>query len=352
VKVLHLAAGNRWTGAAAPAFAEVAALRGAGVDAHYAYVGGYKLQAKIGKLDFTHPIIGKAQNPFSFVGSAGAIERLLDHHGFDIVHAHLTYDHLLARFATRTWRTSVARTFHSRRVIRSDPFAKSLLARTDLVCVINDALREAPPIRNRAPLFTPPPVDTLEFHPDGSDVRSKYEITSDSLVVAVIGKLSKGRGFELALETFAAIQRRMPNSRMMIIGHGEHRPSLEKLAGDLEIASKVIWAGYHEDDLADYYRSADFLLFTAKGSDEGHRAVIEAMACGTVPVTAPLPGMEAIVGSLPLIARSANADALALHLLSCLDDLDDLREKAVEQVGEFAYPRAAQRLLDSYSRVL
>ena len=30
MKILHLAAGNRWTGAAAPAFAEVEALRAAG----------------------------------------------------------------------------------------------------------------------------------------------------------------------------------------------------------------------------------------------------------------------------------------------------------------------------------
>jgi len=35
MKVLHLASGNRWTGAAAPAFAETEALRQAGVDAHY-----------------------------------------------------------------------------------------------------------------------------------------------------------------------------------------------------------------------------------------------------------------------------------------------------------------------------
>src|SRR5207245_3893594 len=110
MKILHLAAGNRWTGAAAPAFAETMALRQAGVDAHYAYVGGYKLQAKIGRLDFTHPIIAKAQNPFSFVGSANAIERLIDTHGFDVVHAHLTYDHWLVRFAARHWPTQLAAT--------------------------------------------------------------------------------------------------------------------------------------------------------------------------------------------------------------------------------------------------
>src|ERR1700682_1170661 len=67
MRVLHLAAGNRWTGAAAPAFAEVEALRAAGVDAHYAYVGGYKLQDKIGHFDFAHPVIARAQNPRSFL---------------------------------------------------------------------------------------------------------------------------------------------------------------------------------------------------------------------------------------------------------------------------------------------
>src|SRR6266849_2184251 len=120
MKVLHLAAGNRWTGAAAPAFAEVEALREAGVDAHYAYVGGYKLQAKIGHYDFTHPIIAKVQNPLAFLRSSRALEALFRAHSFDVVHAHLTYDHWLARVALRDKRAQLVRTFHARRVLRSD----------------------------------------------------------------------------------------------------------------------------------------------------------------------------------------------------------------------------------------
>ena len=96
-------------------------------------------------------------------------------------------------------------------------------------------------------------------------------------------------------------------------------------------------------------RAADFLFFTAKGSDEGHRAVIEAMGCAAVPIVAPLPGMEAIVGHLPLIAKDGD---LASHLLSAVQKLDDLRDAVVRQAGQFAYPRAAQRLISVYSRVL
>jgi hypothetical protein len=261
MKILHLAAGNRWTGAAAPAFAEVEALRAAGVDAHYAYVGGYKLQAKLGHHDFAHPIIEKAQNPFAFRRTLDALDRAITHHGFDIVHAHLTYDHWLARFlAVGRPAIRVARTFHARRVLRSDPFTNSLIRRTALLCVVNSTFR----VPGREIVFTPPPLDLTQFTPDGADARALYGLDANTKLVTVIGKLSAGRGFEEALQTFAALRAHVPGVKMMIIGHGEHRPVLEALTRTLAIDDDVIWAGYHENDLAEHYRASDLLLFTAR----------------------------------------------------------------------------------------
>ncbi len=352
MKVLHLAAGNRWTGAAAPAFAEVAALREAGVDAHYAYVGGYKLQAKLAHLDFAHAIIEKAQNPISFFRTSAAITRLIAHHGFDIVHAHLTWDHALATIIARERHIALARTFHARRVLRRDPFTKLLIQASDLLCVTNAALREAPAVCLRPPVFTPPPLDPRQFAPEGGDVRQHYGIAPGVPLLAVIGKLSKGRGFELAIDTFARVRERIPECRLMIIGHGEHRPALEQFAAQSGVAQSITWAGYHEDDLAEHYRSADILLFPASGSDEGHRAVIEAMACGTVPVSIPLDGMDALLDP-SLIAAGATADALASTALATLtSDLMKLRERSVERSEEFAYPAAAARLIAAYRELL
>jgi glycosyltransferase involved in cell wall biosynthesis len=342
MRVLHLAAGNRWTGAAAPAFAEVEALRAAGVDAHYAYVGGYKLQQKLGHHDFAHPIIEKAQNPIAFRRTLDALDRVITHHGFDVLHAHLTYDHWLARFAANGRDLRIARTFHARRVLRSDLFTRSLLRRTQHVFAINDAFRDALPDA----VFTPPPIDLVQFSPDGGDARALYGIDRATKLVTVIGKLSAGRGFEEALQTFAL----MRDARLMIIGHGEHRPALEALARSLGIAHDVIWAGYHEDDLADHYRASDLLLFTARGSDEGHRAVLEAMACGVPVATFPIEGVAALV-PLEWIASAADAPSLAALAASLLSrDPAPLRAKAAERSQEFGYERAAERLINEYSR--
>ncbi|MEA2414116.1 MAG: L-malate glycosyltransferase [Thermoanaerobaculia bacterium] len=348
MKVLHLAAGNRWTGAAAPAFAETEALRQAGVDAHYAYVGGYKLQQKLAHHDFAHPIIAKAQNPFSFARTVEAIARMVDHHRFDVVHAHLTYDHWLANVATRGTRTKVVRTFHARRVLRGDPLTRWLIARSARLCVINDSFLDAPPIRERNPVFTPPPLDHRQFDPNGADVRERYGVEADELLLVAIGKLSKGRGFEDVLRTYAIVKRDLPTARLMIIGHGEHRPALEALARELNV--DVIWAGYHEDDLAEHYRAADILLFTARGSDEGHRAVLEAMACGIAPVTFPIEGVSALLGELAprLIAEAASPESAAAKVIAASTDLANLRRRAYEQSENFGYAEAAARLIEVY----
>jgi glycosyltransferase involved in cell wall biosynthesis len=344
LKVLHLAAGNRWTGAAAPAFAEVEALRAAGVDAHYAYVGGYKLEAKLAHCDFAHPLIEKAQNPLAFARSKEALDRIIDRHGFDVIHAHLTYDHWLARFAARDRRLRIARTFHSRRVLRTDVLTRSLVRRTDFLFVINDEFRDAAAFAGRNAVFTPPPLDHRQFTAEGPDARALYGISADEKIVTVIGKLSKGRGFEEALQTFAALRQRVA-CRMMIIGHGEHRPALESLASSLGIADSVIWAGYHEADLAEHYRASNLLLFTAKGSDEGHRAVLEAMACGVPPASYPIEGVSALTGPTH-VATAPSPEALAALAADLL--AQELRDAVVTRSQEFGYPAAANRLMHAY----
>ena len=350
MRILHLAAGNRWTGAAAPAFAEVESLRSAGVDAHYAFVGGYRLEEKLAHLDYAHPVIEKSQDPVSFARSISRINRLIREHRFDIIHSHLSYDHLVAQFTSRGKGVRLARTFHSRRVLRRDPFSHWLMARTDLLFVINETFTNHRALRGRQAVFTPPPLDHRQFTPQGPDVRALYGFPPGVKIVAVIGKVSPGRGFEEALQTYAALRHLQPATHLMIIGHGEHRPFLQNLSRTLGIAEHVSWTGYHEEDLAEHYRAADLLLFTARGSDEGHRAVLEAMASGVPAVSYPLDGITPLVGEA-MVAAAPSPESLAALASSVLArDGEALRREVYDRSLAFGYAEAAKRLIAGYSR--
>lgn len=232
---------------------------------------------------------------------------------------------------------------------------RSLLKGTTAVAIVNDTFVDRPVLRERDPVFTPPPLDRRVFTPSGSNVRSQYGVAHEERLIAVIGKLSRGRGFEDALRAFAIVRRGRTNVRMMIIGHGEHQPALESLARELDIAGAVIWAGYHEADLAEHYRAADVLLFTAAGSDEGHRAIIEAMACGLPPITYPIAGVSRILGEQAgtLIAGDSTPESLAVRAAAVLDHgYEQIRDTAIARTSEFDYVAASRRLMSMYERLL
>ncbi len=105
----------------------------------------------------------------------------------------------------------------------------------------------------------------------------------------------------------------MSNARLLIVGKGPHRPVIENLVRELDLEQAVVWAGYHEEDLPEYFRAMNLMLFTAAGSDEGHRAISEANACGTPVATFPLPGVDYVLGDTAgdLVSREATPASLA-----------------------------------------
>jgi 1,2-diacylglycerol 3-alpha-glucosyltransferase len=344
MRVLHVVASNRWTGAAAPAFGEVEALRRAGVHADYAYVAGYKLQQKLSEVSFAHPLLVKRENPVAIVRSLHALTRFVDREDIDIIHAHLTYDHALANVVSWRRPVRVVRTIHSHRAMR-----RLLVSRAAAVCVVNSDLRVG-----REAVFTPPPVDHRIFTPNGPSIRERLEIPAGAPLVGSIGKIAPRRGFEDVLRTFAVMSASRPEARLMIIGHGPHRAALERLSRSLGIDHRVIWAGYHEQDLADYLRGLDLLLFTRTGSDEGHRAVTETLACGVPVASYPVPGIRLLLGSLAdeAVAATAEPTPLARVALGLLERSQSLRGRCVDATAINAYEVTAQRLTRVYEVVV
>jgi phosphatidylinositol alpha-1,6-mannosyltransferase len=92
------------------------------------------------------------------------------------------------------------------------------------------------------------------------------------------------KGVDVTIQALPQIAKTFPNVKYLVIGRGDDRSRLAKLADDLGVTERVIFAGFvPTENLAAHYQLADAYVMP---SQEGFGIVyLEALACG-VPVLA------------------------------------------------------------------
>lgn len=323
MRVLHLIAADRFTGAAAPALQLVEALRGAGVAAELAIRGGHNLEARLTGLPWVHPLLAKERSLADFRQAVARVRALAV--DFDVVHCHLPHDHALARLALRSLSGGrvLIRSVRHPRHLRRDPFQRWLFAATAGVALATPALASRWRRWRRAaatPAVMLPPAVETRFRKTGDRIgaRTRLGIPPAAVVAGTVGKLHRHRGQDLFLRALAAA----PGVWGMIVGQGEDRASLQALATTLGVAPRVCFPGCVEEGLAHLYAAMDLFVFPAAGSDWGHRAIVEAMACGVTVLAAEVEGAADLVrpGQTGDFYPAHDAAALAVLLSAWAGD--------------------------------
>lgn len=119
-------------------------------------------------------------------------------------------------------------------------------------------------------------VDTDLFNPSRRSValREAWGAAVDDPVVVWVGRVAPEKNLPLVLEAFAAIRRRKPTARLVIVGDGPLRKTLQEGNPD------VVFAGTRRgEDLAAHYASGDLFLFPSLSETWGN-VTLEAMASG------------------------------------------------------------------------
>jgi len=321
VRVLHVVAADRWTGAAATALQLVEALQGAGVECAFAFRGGHNLAERLAGRDWAHPVLRKERSLTDLRAAFAELRSLAV--ACDLVHVHLPHDHLLARVALARSGPSLVRSLRHRKHLRPDPYHRWLLRGTSGVALANSAL--APLLgrfaclRERPAQVLPPVVEPRFLRPPGTSIRAHSRrvareslgIPVDAVVAGTVGKLGRGRGHDLLLRAVAAT----PGVRALVVGHGPGENPLRTLAAELGISQRVVFAGYVDEGLEDLYPAMDVFVYPAAGSDHGHRAIAEASGSGLPTVAADLPGVRDLVEPGVTGDVYAPDDAAALAVL-------------------------------------
>jgi glycosyltransferase involved in cell wall biosynthesis len=343
---LNLVAGEKWTGPAAVVFDQTAALVAAGVEAQYAMVAGSLLADRLLPLGWARPLITHPRTPGNFLRDARRLRETILREKFDVLHAHTTHDHAVAALAARGTPARLARSIHHVRHAVRGPASAALIRRTRGFAFANREIA----LRFGIPgTVLPPVVDTDRFHPGPGrrETLSRFSVPDGPVLAGTVGKMAAGRGHEEAIDGAAGV----PALALVHVGHGERTADFKQRAARLGSESRNFWTGYQEDALPDLYRSWDIFVFTASGSDQGQRAILEAMASGLPVVALDIPGVRDLMtdGEEGVIAAGVDALSRALSLLAGSEETRRrMGEKARTRALAFTAERFAEKAKTFY----
>lgn len=140
----------------------------------------------------------------------------------------------------------------------------------------------------------PPGITKDIFKPnlDASKIRKRYGIKDNEHIILFVGRLVPYKSIDLLINAMKNI-----DARLIIVGKGELEKELKKLAKDIGIEDKIIFAGYVPDsELPLYYNIADVFVLPSQKRGEAFGLVsLEALACGVPVITSDIPGVRDVV---------------------------------------------------------
>ncbi|MEP1201237.1 glycosyltransferase [Tateyamaria sp.] len=167
--------------------------------------------------------------------------------------------------------------------------------------------------------------------------------------IVTVGTMKAVKNHPLLLRAFARLHR--SDARLMFVGDGIGREALLSLAHELDVADRVIFAGFRPDPTP-FYKTAD--LFVLSSDYEGFgNVIVEAMACGTPVVSTDCPSGPGEIlarGKYGRLVPVGDVAALADALSQSLNDTFD-PEILQTRAGEFSSVEAANAYLRLMSKV-
>jgi colanic acid/amylovoran biosynthesis glycosyltransferase len=193
-------------------------------------------------------------------------------------------------------------------------------------------------------------IDLSEFQgrPDGRE-------SADPLRILNVGRLHPVKGHAVLLEALALLLGMGIAAELTIVGDGDRRGALERLAATLGVADSVAFAGsVGQHEIRGFYERADVFCLPSLG--EGIPVVLmEAMAMRLPVVSSSIMGIPELVddGVGGLLVPAGRADQVAAALRRLADDpelCERLAKHAHQKVAaDHDGTRAAERLAELFT---
>jgi glycosyltransferase involved in cell wall biosynthesis len=280
-------------------------------------------------------------------------------HKFDVIQVYLFPAQLFAALAVILAGSKVPlvlseqTTHHGRKKVWLRPLETWMYKRYTAIACASDAIAAS------LKAWVPCVSDKISVIANGIDIqtferatpvsRSFMEINNGNCVLLYVASLQRRKDHINLLRAMT----RICDADLVLVGDGELRAQLERLAETLGIAERVHFLGRRKD-VAELLKMAD--IYVHPPTIEGFGiAAAEAMAAGKPIVATDVPGLAQVVGNAGILVPPGDPAKLAreiCNLISSPDRRSQLSRAAAERGRQFSIEKTVAAYLDLYDSVL
>lgn len=287
--------------------------------------------------------------------SAHRLNRFLKGWKADVIHAHTGHAAGLAAFASLG---APARRVATRRVdfpLRGNSLSRWKYGRMQAVACISSRVRELV-VEGGVPegktAVIPSGIDPSGY-PSSSDkdrFRRDKGLSPADVAVVHVGALVPHKDQATLLRAVQRAAWEEPKLRLILVGDGPLRGSLEALARELGIAGRTTFQGHDPDPLG-WTAAADLFVFSSKEEGLG-TALLDALVVGVPTAATAAGGIPDIYGGAgaPELSPPGDPAALARNILSALRDPGESRRR-VERGRERAARFTVDAMTGAYEKL-
>ncbi len=196
----------------------------------------------------------------------------------------------------------------------------------------------------------------IEVIPNGVDLKRFEGLKrhrKEGFVVITVARLERVKGIEYLIKAIPNVKFLIPGLKLLIIGDGSERRSLEHLVKELSLEDRIRFIGQiPPEGIPEYFAMAD--CFVLPSLKEGFGiAILEAMAASVPVIASRVGGIPDIVKEekTGFLVEPKNSDAIARTILRVYSDrqsVENIIGNAKDGLKKYDWQNIAEKVYENY----
>jgi glycosyltransferase involved in cell wall biosynthesis len=306
------------------------------------------------------------QNHFYDPGLISQTKRLIKEQGFNIIQTHGHKADFIARFVRKTiqipWLCFVhGWTDEDLKIRIYNMVDRWAIKGSDRIVAVSEAMKDklvriGIPGQKITVIYNSIEDNGFYKEPPDPNLRKKFASNDETLLVGVIGRLSKEKGQKIFLEAWERVCKQVPNTKALLIGDGPDREMLKKIPVQQGLENKVIFLG-HQLNPHPFYRILDLVVMPSL-SEGLPNVPLEALAHKKAIIVTSVGGTPEIIedGRNGVLVNPGDPESLSLAIITLLMNSEKRNSMAAHGLDslypKFSPENRARQILSLYQEIL